>query len=321
MDPAERIELGRTGCSISRFGLGTASLPFDGTAQDRRQATATIHRALELGINLIDTAALYVDGQGEAGVGEGIAGVPRKEFVLSTKAGYVMSSWPKRKAVGEEPDQDFSYAFIRGSVEASLDHLQVDRIDLLFLHDPPTEDLAIVREGAYEALVELRHRGRIGAIGAGMTCLKAACAMVKHLQLDVLMLACHYTLMMQHALEVLLPDCLSKSVPVLAAGPFSGGLLADPYAAAPDFNYRSATAPYIEKARRMDSIAAEFGTTLKSAALQFPLAHPAIVAILSGPASVAELEENLESLQHPVPPEFWAKLKLEGLIGPKTPTP
>ncbi|HEX5688903.1 MAG TPA: aldo/keto reductase, partial [Roseiflexaceae bacterium] len=112
-----------------------------------------------------------------------------------------------------------------------------------------------------------------------------------------------------------------QGIAIYIGGPFNSGILADPHAAQPTFNYGPATADWVDKARRLDAICQRHGVPLKAAAIQFPLGHPAVVSVLSGARSIAELEENVEAFRVPIPAALWDDLRREGLLGENVPTP
>jgi D-threo-aldose 1-dehydrogenase len=146
-------------------------------------------------------------------------------------------------------------------------------------------------------------------------------ALVRYAQrgdFDCFLLAGEYTLLEQPALSELLPLCLEQNIAVVMGSVFHGGLLAGPQPGQAFAGVSSATRERIE---RMQEVCDRFGVPLKAAALQFPLGHPAVVSVLSGVRSVAELEENVRAFQHPLPFELWQELQREGLIPEEAPLP
>jgi len=138
---------------------------------------------------------------------------------------------------------------------------------------------------------------------------------------DCFLLAGRYTLLDQTALQDLLPLAQEQGIAIYVGGPYNSGILADPYATQPHFNYGPAAPQWITKARRIDAVCRHHDVPLKAAAIQFPLGHPAIVSVLSGAASVAELEENIAMFRVPVPTALWDDLRAEQLIAADAPTP
>ena len=154
-----------------------------------------------------------------------------------------------------------------------------------------------------------------------MTDLAAAVELLRAVDLDCMILAVFFNLLLHTGARELLPLCLEKGVPVLAAGPYGSGLLADPYVAQPRLGYRPAERKWIDKAQRIDGLCRQFGVPLKAAAMQFPLAYPAVVSIITGPANPRELEKNVQMSTSAISSELWVALKLNGLLPEELPTP
>ena len=127
------------------------------------------------------------------------------------------------------------------------------------------------------------------------------------------MVAGRYTLLDQSALDELLPLCAERGVAMLAGGGFNSGILSSPVAEA-SYDCAPATPPVVQRAERVAAVCRRHGVPLKAAALQFPLAHPAVAAILSGCQRPAELEENLRLLHTHLPAALWQDLSAEGLL-------
>src|SRR5205823_2041063 len=141
--------------------------------------------------------------------------------------------------------------------------------------------------------------------------------------LDVLLLAGRYTLLEQGAIDALLPRCAQSGVSVVIGGPFNSGILATGASppATPRYNYDPAPAEVRQRVARLESVCASHGVPLAAAALQFPLAHPAVAAVIPGFASADEVRTGVEHFRTPIPDELWADLRSEGLINPSAPIP
>ena len=174
MNPLEKATLGSSGLRVTRLGLGCASIGgLYGDIPDD-QAVAVVHRALSLGLNLLDTAPLYGAGKSEIRLGQALVGVPRDSYVLASKVGRVLVPTEQDQQIGAfkdsapyQPVFDFSYDGVMRSFEDSLKRLGVDRIDILHIHDPDNHYQEAI-DGAYPALDKLRGEGVIRAVSAGM---------------------------------------------------------------------------------------------------------------------------------------------------------
>lgn len=338
-EPTERLPIGDTGLAVTRLGLGGASI--GGLYRDvpDDEAVALVEHAWDAGVRYFDTAPLYGYGRSERRFGRALAARPRDAFVLSTKVGRLVreaAALPPgvdidRQDLDGTPDAyyadvgtrrivfDYSADGVRRSLEESLDRLGLDRVDVAYIHDPDDHWQAAI-DGAYPALEALRAEGRIGAIGAGMNQAPMLARFVRETDVDVLLVAGRYTLLDHAALADLLPACERRGVAVTIGGVMNSGLLADPGAGA-RFNYRAAPPELIERAGRLGAVCARHGVALRAAAIQFPLAHPAVVSLIAGVRTVDHLDEYPAAMRLPIPPDLWAELRHEGLIPPEAPTP
>src|SRR5690242_6686549 len=328
MDPLQKAQIGKTGLRVTRLGLGGA--PLGGLFEDVQgaAAVATIRRALEMGINFFDTAPLYGHGKSEKWMGQGLAGVPSGSRVLATKVGRVLEPVEPGTLERDEFDNpapfrpvfDFSYEGVMRSFNESLERLQVDRIDMLHIHDPDNHYDAAIK-GAYPALDQLRREGRIAAVGAGMNQAEIPARFAREGNFDCFLLAGRYSLIDHTGLKELLPLCVEKRISIIIGGPYNSGILATGAKPGAKFNYADAPPEIMEKVRKVEEVCARHQVPMKAAALQFPLAHPAVASVIPGARSVAELEENFRLISHPIPGGFWAELRSKGLLPDKAPVP
>jgi len=321
-NPLKRIRLGRTALEVTRLGLGTAPLGGLFMPVSEERFTATVERAWELGLRLFDTAPLYGKGTAETRLGAALAGRPRNEYVLSTKVGRLLRPdappdpetlrglWHDAPALN--PSFDFSEEGVLRSFSESLERLGLDRIDIALIHDPDDHDEQALA-GAYPALERLRSEGVIGAVGVGANHVDVLCRFARETDVDCFLVAGRYTLLDHVALQQLLPLCVDRGIAVIAGGVYNSGILANPRAGA-TFNYEPASHELVARALRLQGVCERHGVPLSAAAIQFPLAHPAVAAVVTGAASMAELEENVEYARFPVPAGLWAELQAEGLI-------
>jgi D-threo-aldose 1-dehydrogenase len=338
--PARQI--GRTNLSVTRLGLGGAGLAGLYTQVPEEQAIATVHRSLERGITLFDTAPLYANGLSEFRLGKALAGRDRSSFVLATKVGRVLD--PETDGKPEDfwggiipqfrPVYDFSYDGTMRSLEESLRRLNLDRIDILHIHDPDNWPVPFLPEqrpetdyydeamkGAYRALVKLRSERTIRAAGVGMNQAEMLTRFAREGDFDCFLLAGRYTLIDHSGLKELLPLCEEKQISIIIGGPYNSGILATGAQPGTKFNYLDAPPEILDRVRRIEGICATYNVPLKAAALQFPLAHPAVAAVIPGGRSPEEVEENVRMVSHLIPADFWAELREQRLIPEESPVP
>ena len=328
MNPTDKVRLGRTELAVTRMGMGGAALGGLYEEVSDASARAAVEAALALGISYFDTAPLYGHGLSERRMGEVLRGRTRNEFVLSTKVGRLLvpappseikSIWFKNPAPFE-PVFDFSYDAVMRCVEESLRNLGLDRIDILFIHDPDDHYEQAIR-GAYPALQKLRSEGAVTAIGAGMNQPEMPARFAREGDFDCFLLAGRYTLIDHSGLAELLPLCMLKNISIVIGGPYNSGILAGGAISESKFDYKNAPADVLEKVRRVEQVCAHHSVPLKAAALQFPLAHPAVASVIPGARSAAEVEESFRLMTAPIPADFWSELKAEQLLPPEAPVP
>jgi len=191
---------------------------------------------------------------------------------------------------------------------------------MVFVHDPDDHYEQALKE-AFPVLVELRAAGVVRAIGAGMNQWQMELAFAREGHCDCFLLAGRYTLLDQTALSEFLPYCVERGIGVVAGGPYNSGILAVGARAGATFNYRTASPEMMDRAARIGEVCARHGVPLKAAALQFILAHPAIVSVIPGARSIQEVEDNVRMVELPIPGALWAELKGSGLIAQAAPTP
>jgi D-threo-aldose 1-dehydrogenase len=332
MDLDGTVFVGTTDLKVPRIGIGTAPLGNMLAPVTDEVADAVLGEAVNRGLRYFDTAPLYGHGLAEQRVGRAVAGMRRTDAIISTKVGRLLRSDAPRDESqyykGEPfykdtplvgPVWDFSYDGVMRSLEESLERLEVDRVDMLLLHDPDNhfEEAAT---SAYKALDNLRSEQTVTAIGAGMNQSPMLARLVERCDLDVVLCAGRYTLLEQDALDDLMPACERTRTSVVIGGVFNSGVLI-----APDtgslYNYVPAPDEVIERAQRILAVCDRFDVPLPAAALQFPLAHPRVSTVLIGIRSIAELQDDLRWLRTPIPADLWDELRRERLIREDAPVP
>ncbi|MFJ9348547.1 aldo/keto reductase [Streptomyces sp. NPDC101237] len=320
--------LGRSGVPVSPLGLGTAAIGNLYTDVPDRQAHDTVTAAWERGVRYFDTAPHYGLGLSERRLGQALRAYDRDAYTLSTKVGRRLEPGP---GDGDDladgfavPDThrrvwDFTADGIRRTLEASLHRLGLDRIDVVYLHDPDDHAEQAFREG-YPALEKLRSEGVVRAIGAGMNQTAMLTRFVRDTDVDVVLCAGRYTLLDQSALADLLPAAAARGASVVIGGAFNSGLLADPRPEA-TYNYTRAPADLLTRAVRLKTLAEQHGTTLRAAALAFCAAPAAVASVLVGARSAAEIEDGARQFATPPPAAFWQELRAAEILPADTPLP
>jgi D-threo-aldose 1-dehydrogenase len=278
----------------------------------------------------------------ERRVGDFLRSKPRESFVLSTKVGRLLNAPANAKefrsetfwtsALPFEWHFDYGRDAVLRSFDDSLQRLGLNRVDLLLVHDlEPRSDwdaqafAARLGEfgsgGGFAALEELRSDKSISGIGAGINQAESVTALLGRFDLDVVLLAGRYTLLNQDALEVALPTCQERDVGMVVGGVFNSGILATGAGEGAKFAYQPATPEIIDRVRQLERVCRDHRVDLASAALQFPLAHPAVVSVIPGAAHPGEVRQNVEGVSSSISGQFWRDLSERGLLRSDAPLP
>jgi D-threo-aldose 1-dehydrogenase len=303
-------------------------------------ARAAVDAAWAAGVRYFDTAPLYGHGLGERRLGAALRERPRETFVLSTKVGRRLEPRPAGATAPVDggayvevppwaPVFDYSHDGTLVSIEASLARLGLARIDVALIHDigavtHGADHEARYREamaGAYRALARLRGEGAIRAIGVGANEWQVCERVARDGDPDCFLLAGRYSLLEQTALDSFLPLCARRGIGVIVGGAFNSGILATGPVPGATYDYAPASPAVLERVRALERVCRAHGVPLAAAALQFPLAHPAVTSVVVGARSRAEVEANVALLDHPLPPALWQDLRAHGLVRADAPTP
>lgn len=321
--------LGRTDVRVTELAFGAAGIGNLFTSVTGAEAEQAVHAAWDAGVRYFDTAPHYGLGLSERRLGAALSSRPRNEYVVSTKVGRILVPTPE--AGGDDLANgfavpathrrrwDFSAHGVRRSIEDSLQRLGLDRVDVVYLHDPD-DHLDQALETAYPELERLRAEGVLGAIGVGMNQAAPLARFVRDTDIDAVLLAGRYTLLDQGGLAELLPLAAERGVGVVIGGAFNSGLLADPRPGA-TFDYTAAPLDLLSRALDLKAVCERHGVPLRAAALRFPFGHQAVASVLVGLRSAAEARDAAAMLAHPVPDALWAELKERGLLPGDVPTP
>jgi D-threo-aldose 1-dehydrogenase len=322
VDPFARVPLGGTDVTVTRLGMGLAPIGGLYSAVGDRTATAAVDEAWRRGVRFFDTAPLYGAGLSERRAGAALR--ERDGFTLATKVGRrVSGDDPERSGIWAEHgggvSWDFSAAGVRTEHQESLERLGLDRVDILHLHDPDDHFDQAVNE-ALPALVELRSRGTIGAVSAGMNQSAMLTEFSRTGHFDCFLLAGRYSLLDQSGLADLLPECRSRGISVIVGGVYNSGVLAAPVPGA-TYDYQPATPKILARAQAMERVCARYDVPLRAAALQFPLGHPAVASVLVGIRSPEEAADAAAMASVRIPGGLWRDLAAAWLLDPEVPVP
>ena len=340
MDPLKRNRLGRTSVEVTCFGFGGAPLGERFVRADNSTSDAIVETAFAAGINYFDTAPQYGQGKSEARIGRVLGTRPRDSFVLSTKVGHLFRSPADPESFAAtlegngfhfEAHSDYGRDGVLRSYEHSLLRLGLNRVDMLVIHDIDVfhhgsrEVVArhfkeLTAGGGWRALEELKAAGEIKAIGCGVNQLGTIPEVLEKGDVDFFLVAMPYTLLDQGALDVEFPLCERHGAGIVIGAVFASGILATSASGNASYGYGPAPKEVKQKVRRIERVCEAHGISLQAAALQFPLFHPLVAAIIPGAHRVENLYDNLASSQAPIPSGFWSDLVSEGLLRPDAPT-
>jgi D-threo-aldose 1-dehydrogenase len=289
------------------LGLGCAAMGNLYREVTDDQARETFQAAWNAGVRLFDVAPHYGLGVAEQRLGELLTTVARDDVLVSTKVGRLL----EHDASGEKaPDTqgfavstdlrrviDFSADGVLRSVDDSLSRLNLDRLDIVLLHDPDNH-MEQAMEAAFPALERLRAEKLVQAIGVGTNKAYVAERFARDTDIDVVLIAGRWTLLDQSAGESLLPLCLARGIDVLVGGVLNSGILGDEHPdASSHYNYRPVQPEPLARAQALAVACAGKGLSLPHAATAFAARHPAVTAVLVGARSASELQAAVDALR------------------------
>ena len=332
--------LGNGGLTFTELGFGTAPLGNLYKAISDAEARATLDAAWDGGVRYYDTAPLYGLGLSETRLNPFLRDKPRDEYVLSSKVGRLIQACAPEYRTGlgkwfEVPQRrehyDYTYDGVMRSFEHSFSRLGVERIDILYVHD-----LCIFSHGSkeisdmrideffggrgYDAMVSLRDQGLIKAIGGGINEWEVCQTLAERGDFDLFLLAGRYTLLEQTALDSFLPLCEARGIGIVTGGPYNSGILATGARQGSFYNYDPAPQSIKDRVNAIEAVCDDHGVRLVDAAFQFPLLHPAHVAVIPGGQGTLEMAGNLQAAQADIPDALWEDLKAKVLLRADAPT-
>ena len=332
--------LGNGGLTFTELGFGTAPLGNLYKAISDGEARATLDAAWEGGVRYFDTAPLYGLGLSETRLNPFLRDKPRDSYILSTKVGRLIEycSPEHRAGVGKwfnvpqrRENFDYTYDGVMRSFEHSFSRLGVDQIDILYVHDlcafshgsKAASDMRVKEFFAgrgYEAMISLRDQGMIKAIGGGVNEWEVCQNLAERGDFDLFLLAGRYTLLEQKALDSFLPLCEARGIGIITGGPYNSGILATGAKPGSFYNYDPAPQGIIDRVNAIEVVCSDHNVRMVDAAFQFPLLHPAHVAVIPGGQGADEMVGNLQAAHADIPTELWVDLKAAGLMREDAPT-
>lgn len=324
--------------------MGFGGAPFGNlfTPVSESDVTHCLVTAYSLGIRYFDTAPLYGYGLSERRYGANFSRFRRDDFAISTKVGYSLiprkENDPKDQFFVNHPPFkpafDYSAEVVKKSLEESMERLKTDRLDIVYIHDPDegvslqpgfkpysSSHFKEAMNGAYAVLDELRSQGVVKAIGVGMNQWQMLADFARAGDFDCFLLAGRYTLLEQGSLRGLLSVCEKKGVRIVIGGPYNSGILVTGAVEGAYYNYSVAPPRILQQVSKIQKVCERHEVRLPAAALQFPLAHPAVASVIPGGRNALEVKANAELLEEDIPLDFWAELKNERLIDEEAPVP
>ena len=315
----EKVKLKRADLQVTRMSLGTAPLGGLFASVSDKDGDELVNHALDLGINYFDTAPQYGHGIAEIRVGR-VLQRAKTPFVIETKVGRVLN-----RVEGVEPEKwfpdaprdivpvyDYSKEGIKRSFHESLERLGLPHIDIVLMHDSENFIPEAINN-AFPVLADLKRQGLIKAIGLGMNYVEPALEIMRETELDIALIAGRYTLLDQIAQEELFPYALEHNIDISMGGVLNSGVLANPVAGA-TYNYLPASDEIIARAKKICDFLKERNVPLIAAAVQFPMRHPAVTSVVTGPRNASELQTYADSFDFPIPESVWVDLENSGLV-------
>ncbi len=290
--------LGQTGLRVSVLGLGAAGIAGLYQKLTDDDAAAVVRAALDGGVGYVDTAPLYGSGASERRIGLALRQHPRGPgCVVATKLGYVPQ------------DYDYSFDATIRSVEASRERLGLDRIPIVQIHEIRLEiwDAVVAPHGALAALRKLRADGVIGHIGVTGSDVPTVLRALATGEFETVFFWHYYHLLDDAGREVL-DDAQRRGMGALIGTPFAGGILASGCGPDAKYFYRPAPDDVQAKVRPIEELCRSLGISLRAAALQYCLRHPAVAAVVAGADSPLHVEQNVAALAETIPDELWSPL-------------
>lgn len=285
--------LGNTGLSLPALSFGASSLGAEFRQVDLNEALKSVHTALDLGMNFIDTSPYYGRGMSEVLLGIALRGIPRDKYLLGTKLGRYDSA-----------HFDFSARRVVESVDISLHRMGVSHLDIILCHDIEFVEMSQIVEETLPALRKLQKQGKVRFVGISGYPMNIFKYVLERTELDVVLSYNHYTLQ-NTMLADLVPYLRSKEVGIMNAAPFSARLLTN----LPLPPWHKATPKVREICKAAADHCQKRGVDIAQLALQFSVANQDLATCIVGSANPANVRKWAEWTQQPIDQQLLAEVQ------------
>ena len=337
-------KIGNLNLQVTELGMGTAPIGGWPIKVSEKEAYKTLQTAWDQGIRYFDTAPLYGSGMAEERLGRFLNNYKREEFIISSKVGRIIINCKNSLApesfigspINKDSKFDFTYDGVMRSFEDSLKRLKLNKIDILYLHDPDNDPKHFKQSlnGGIKAMIKLKEEGLVSALGCGMNQNEMLVHFAREGCFDCFLLAGRYTLLDQTSLDELIPICEKNNISLILGGVLNSGILVNP---SPNsyFDYTKLDSNWalnlkkslvrtpknnesaefwLNKAYKLKSVCDDYNITLKKAAIQFPYFNNIVSCCILGMNSSTQVLENIIEYEHKIPNSFWKYLKDNKLI-------
>ena len=286
----EYRRLGKTDMDVSLIGFGASTLGNVFDVADEQEGIRAVHYAIDHGINFFDVAPFYGYTLAEERLGKALAG-KRDKIFLATKC-------------GRYEDFDFSYNRVLESIDASLERLQTDYVDLLQIHDIEFGDREQVLNEAVPAVLRARQMGKARYIGITGLPVKYLAAIARQVDVDTVLSWAHYNLLEDEINEELVPLSREKGFGLMNASPLLQRILSD----APLPAWHRSPQVVKDMQPRLLELCRQYGVDLSDVAIRYAIDHPDIATTIVGMSNTRHVKQNIGALDFQIPEGLLAQI-------------
>ncbi len=287
-------ELGKTGLQLPIVGFGASSLGQEFRQVKLDEALKSVHVALDLGMNLIDTSPFYGRGMSEVMLGIALRDVPRESYTLCTKLGrYDLEHF------------DFSAKRVAESIDVSLHRLGTDHLDIILCHDVEFVPMQQIVDETIPALRKIRDQGKVRFIGFSGYPQKIFKFIIDQISVDCVLSYNQYTLQNTRFADEAVPYLKERGVGIMNAGPFSARLLTN----APLPVWLKEPEEVKAAARAAAALCESRGVDIAKLALQFSVANPDMATTIAGSANPDNIRKWAQWAVEPMDEELLAEVQ------------